>query len=457
MTMSRTLDQDARRKRTVVWAVALVTTGMVFDGYDLVAYGAVVPIFLKDPSQLGEVTPAIAGTLGSYALLGMLFGALLAGAFGDIVGRRRVMLTAYAWFSVGMAITAFMTTTTTFGIFRFVTGLGMGALIATTGALVAEIAPPGKKNLCSAISYCGVPLGSLIGSFLAIVLLDSIGWRGLFLIGALPLVTLLPLAIWKLPESVSWLVAKGQVDRARAVSERTGLPMPDSVAQVEAKSEKVGFAGLFSRGFWFATVVTGLMSALAQGLNYFLNTWLPVLMEQAGFNAKGSLAFLLVLSGGAIVGALAASRFADRLGPKPVVAMCFLIGGVFISLMTLELPLPVRLVFVAVVGLGTTGTSLLIYGLVANQFPTKMRGAAVAWAAGFGRLGGVSGPLLGGFVLAAGLSVDNIFYILTGLALVGLVLTLLVPRAHRENDIRSTPVEPAVPVGPGTSNGSPTA
>ncbi len=121
MTLTRTHDQDTRRRRTVVWAVALATTGMVFDGYDLVAYGAVVPTFLKDPSQLGEVTPAVAGTLGSYALLGMLFGALLAGAFGDIVGRRRVMLTAYAWFSIGMAVTAFMHTTTTFGIFRFVT------------------------------------------------------------------------------------------------------------------------------------------------------------------------------------------------------------------------------------------------------------------------------------------------------------------------------------------------
>jgi len=231
MTLITPTDQDTRRKRTVVWVVALATVGMVFDGYDLVAYGAVVPTFLKDPGQIGEVTPAVAGTLGSYALLGMLFGSLLAGAFGDIVGRRRVMLTAYAWFSVGMAVTAFMHNTATFGIFRFVTGLGMGALIATTGALVAEVAPAGKKNLCSAISYCGVPLGSLIGSLLAIVLLDSIGWRGLFLVGALPLVTLLPLAFFKLPESVPWLVAKGQVDKARAVSQRTGLPMPETVPQ----------------------------------------------------------------------------------------------------------------------------------------------------------------------------------------------------------------------------------
>jgi AAHS family benzoate transporter-like MFS transporter len=116
----------------VLWVVSLATVGLIFDGYDLVAYGAVVPTFLKDPSQLGEVTPAVAGTLGSYALLGMLFGALLAGAVGDIVGRRRVMLTAYAWFSLGMAITAFTSTTTTFGIFRFVTGLGMGALIVAS-------------------------------------------------------------------------------------------------------------------------------------------------------------------------------------------------------------------------------------------------------------------------------------------------------------------------------------
>ena len=65
----------------------------------------------------------MAGTLGSYALLGMMFGALLAGAFGDILGRRKVMLISYAWFSVGMFITALMSTTTTFGVMRFITGL----------------------------------------------------------------------------------------------------------------------------------------------------------------------------------------------------------------------------------------------------------------------------------------------------------------------------------------------
>jgi MFS transporter, AAHS family, benzoate transport protein len=336
---------------------------------------------------------------------------------------------------------------------RFVTGLGIGALIATTGALVAEFAPPGKKNLCNAITYSGVPLGSLLGALIGIVLLEFIGWRGMFMIGALPIITVLPLAFLKMPESVSWQVARGQVDRARAISERTGMPMPDSVLQ-SADTERAGFAGLFSRGFWVSTVLVGIMSAAAQFLNYYLNTWLPALMERSGYNAKGSLAFLLVLSGGAIVGALTGSRFADRFGPKPIVALSFVIGAVSIALLTLDLPLAVRLLFVTIVGLGTTGTSIMIYGLVANHFPTKMRGAAVAWAAGFGRLGGVSGPLLGGLLLAAGFTVNSSFYVLAGLAVVGAALTLMVPRAHRAMDIHSTPVEPTVPVGTGTSAGS---
>ena len=213
MTVTATTDQEAKRSRTVVWVVTLATIGLMFDGYDLVIYGTVVPIFLKDPTQIGEVTPVIAGTLGSYALIGVLVGALLAGSVGDILGRRKVMLFAYAWFSIGMALTALTTTTTLFGIMRFLTGLGVGALVATTGALVAEIAPPGKKNLCNAITYSGVPAGSLLAALAAILLEESIGWRGMFFMGAVPIITLLPLAYFKMPESVSWLVAEAKSKR----------------------------------------------------------------------------------------------------------------------------------------------------------------------------------------------------------------------------------------------------
>ena len=156
----------------------------------------------------------------------------------------------------------------------------------------------------------------------------------------------------------------------------------------------------------------GFMSVTCLVLVYALNTWLPELMTRAGFSTKGSLSFLLVLNGGAVIGALVGSRIADRFGPKPVVAGCFLIGALSIAVLTLSLPLGLLLLFVAIVGLGTSGTQTLIYGFVANYFTTKVRGAAVAWCAGFGRLGGVGGPLLGGFLVAAGLALSSIFYVL---------------------------------------------
>jgi AAHS family benzoate transporter-like MFS transporter len=439
--------REARRLRTLAWIVVLATLGLVFDGYDLVVYGAVVSTLLRDPTQLGPVTPAIAGTLGSYALIGVMAGALLAGAVGDRLGRRKVMLLAYAWFSAGMALTAMATSHAVFGWLRFATGLGIGALLATTAALVAEYAPRGRKNMINAITNGGIPLGSLLAAGLAMLLMEHVGWRGLFWIGALPAVTLLPLAWWRMPESVAWLAARGRMEEARALSERTGVDLPLPVATRPAAAApgeedgRVGFAGLFGAHYLLPTLVLGLMSATGLMLVYSLNTWLPEIMLRAGFNAKGSLAFLLVLNGGSLFGALAASRAADRFGPKPVVACCFAIGALALVLLTLGFPLAGLLAIVAVVGLGTSGTQTLIYGFVANYYRTGVRAAGVAWCAGFGRLGGIGGPLLGSTMIGAGLALDAIFYVLAGLGVLGAVLTLLVPmaRAHEEQRRANAP------------------
>jgi AAHS family benzoate transporter-like MFS transporter len=439
MTTTNEQAREARRLRTVIWIVALATLGLIFDGYDLVVYGAVVSTFLRDSSHIGPVTPALAGMLGSYALVGVMVGALLAGAIGDRLGRRRMMLLSYAWFSVGMAFTAMATSSAAFGWLRLATGLGIGSLLATTAALVAEYAPKGRKNLINAITNGGIPLGSLLAAGLAMVLMEHVGWRGLFWIGALPIVTLLPLAYFKMPESVAWLAARGRMDEARALSERTGVDLPETPAPgpdvpAAADASKVGFAGLFSAHYLLPTLVLGLMSATGLVLVYSLNTWLPEIMLRAGFNAKGSLAFLLVLNGGSLFGALAASRAADRFGPKPVVACSFALGAVALTLLTLGFPLAALLVIVALVGLGTSGTQTLIYGFVANYYRTNVRAAGIAWCAGFGRLGGIGGPLLGSTMIGAGFALDSIFYVLAILGLGGALLTLLVPMARGQVD-----------------------
>ena len=415
-----------QHRRSVVWIVALATLAIIFDGYDLVVYGTVLPTLMADPTQLGEISAQQGGALGSYALIGVMVGALMTGAFGDRVGRRKMMLINIVWFSVGMGAAAFSTSITMFGALRFFTGIGVGGLVATAGAVVAEFAPPGKRNLFNAIVYSGVPAGGVLASLLAILLRDAIGWRGLFLIGALPLVILLPLALIKLPESPAWLQSRGRSDEAQQVCAKFGFPLP-SAAPV-APTEKIGFAALATRKYALGTGLLGMMSFAGLLLTYGLNTWLPKIMADAGYNANGSLAFLLVLNGGAILGGLLASKIADGRGPQSVIVTTFFLAAVALVLLTLGFPLPVLLTAVAIAGTGTIGTQVLIYGFVSNYYDTPARAAGVAWCAGFGRLGGIVGPVIGGLLIGAGFANNVNFYIFAGIALAGGLVTWFVPR-----------------------------
>lgn len=422
----------ARHRRSVTWIVALATLAIVFDGYDLVVYGTIVPTLMADSTQIGEISAQQAGALGSYALVGVMVGALVTGAFGDRVGRRKTMLVNIVWFSVGMGATATSTSVTSFGILRLLTGIGVGGLVATAGAVVAEFAPAGKRNLYNAIVYSGVPAGGVLASLLAIGLRDVIGWRGLFWIGALPLLILLPLALTKLPESPQWLLSRGRREDATAVSEKFGIPLP---TETPAPAEKVGFAALATRRYAVGTALLGLMSFAGLLLTYGLNTWLPKIMADAGYDAKGSLSFLLVLNGGAIVGGLVASRFADRSGPQRVIATTFVLAALSLVLLTVGFPPSVLMVAVAVAGVGTIGTQVLVYGFVSNYYETSARAAGVAWCAGFGRLGGIVGPLVGGLLIGAGLSNDVNFHIFAVIAVAGALVTILVPASRTDTTV----------------------
>jgi len=424
--------------------LAVVGISILFDGYDLVIYGAVLSSLLDDPSHIGQLSPAVAGTLGSWAMIGVLIGALSAGAVGDRVGRRKVMLTAIVWFSIGMGLTALSTSIFMFGFLRFVTGLGVGMIVATGGAIIAEFAPANRRNLFNAIVYSGVPAGGVMASLFALALEDAIGWRGLFMIGASPLLFLLPLAWFALPESPRWLVARGRKADARAVCVRHGLPEGTfldtpavAVPAAEAKRdvEKTGFAGIFSRSYLPGTLLIGAMSFIGLLSTYGLNTWLPKIMQSNGASAHDSLYSLLFLNGGAVVGGLTASWIADKIGAKAVITSTFALAAVSLAILPMFTSVAPMYPFIVAAGIGVIGTQVLTYGLSANYYGTASRAAGVSWVAGFGRLGGIAGPAIGGLIIGAGLGPTASFWIFAGAALVGAVATALIPRSPAQAEI----------------------
>lgn len=423
--------------RAVYWILGLACTALVFDGYDLVVYGTVVSTLLRT-GELGAITPADAGLIGSYALIGVMIGAFIAGFIGDHIGRRKLVLGSILWFCVFMAATAVAPNFQVFGILRLLTGFGLGSLLATLGALVAEFAPIDKKNLFNALVYSGIPAGGVAASLIALALLQPLGWRALFWIGATPVFFLLPLCWFKMYESPKWLETQGRHDEAAMIADKTGVSLDGIVHQldVEAHTERAGFAGLFSSKWALPTILLGFMSFSGLLLNYGVNTWLPKMMELYGFGTSYSLTFLLIFNAGAVVGGLIMAYVADKfIGPQKMIIIAFVFAALTLVLMTLGFHPAILFVCIAIAGCGIAGTQVLIYGKTANYYSTKVRAAGVAWCAGFGRLGGILGPVIGGAIigaLAAGGNASTAFYVFAGVALFGAAVCAFVPQDRSE-------------------------
>ncbi|MDP9696452.1 UNVERIFIED_ORG: AAHS family benzoate transporter-like MFS transporter [Arthrobacter globiformis] len=443
--------EDPRTEaRTANWVAFVICAALLFDGYDLVVYGTVLPGLLADTTQIGAFDAAAAGLLGSWALIGVLVGSLICGAVGDFFGRRRPMLLGITWFSIGMFITALTTTVAAFGAMRFITGVGLGIVLASAGATMAEFAPAGRRQFYNAIVYSGIPAGGVFASIMGILFLNNVGWRGLFMIGALPLVLLVPVAWFRLPESPRWLLARGREAEAQAAARRTGVPLMEErlIRQLGAAPQKTGFAAVFSSQFALPSILLGMMSFSGLLLTYGLNTWLPKIMEGYGYGRTYALFFPLALNLGAVAGGLLLSLFADKRGPQRVIAFTFVVATISLVLMTFGFPLPLLFLCIAIAGVGTLGTQVLVYGFQSNYYTTNARAAGVAWCASVGRCGGILGPIIGGWLAVAGIGGATAFYIFGGVALVGAVVTVLVPHQrkleeaeHKDEEMTEHPSE----------------
>ncbi|PRY60159.1 AAHS family benzoate transporter-like MFS transporter [Knoellia remsis] len=415
---------DSPRRSAAVLVTALCWLLVDFDGYDLIVYGTVVPSLLTEPGW--NLTKAGAGTLGSLAFLGMLFGALGAGALADRVGRRRTILGCTIWFSLLTALCAVAQNPGQFGTFRFLAGLGLGGLVPSANALVAEFATPRTRSLASTLMMSGVPIGGTIAALVGIGVIPNVGWRAMFAIALVALVVVVPVAWMRLPESPAWLEAQaagadGRVEKARATTVLTGSYLVPSIL------------------FALATATTLFTW-------YGLGTWLPQLMRQSGFALGSALTFLVALNVGAVLGSLLTAYAGVRFGPARVAAVAAAVAaGALLLMLTRPGQLGTYAVLV-LAGIGTHGTQCLTLAAIADRFPAAVRGSALGFALGVGRIGAVVAPQVGGWLLAMGLGVDENFLVFAGVAAVSCLFLLIVAARSRVDS-----EEPAAPVAPATS------
>jgi benzoate transport len=404
---------------TAAGAVApLCWIAVLLDGFDLVVVGTVVPA-LQEPDEW-QLSPGGTTFVITIGLVGMTIGALTIGALTDVIGRRKALIGAVTAFSVLTLACAFAPNETVFGILRFLAGLGLGGCLPTAIAMVNEFTRTGRSGRATTTMMTGYHVGAVATAALAIVVIPSLGWRWMFVIGALPALVLVPLMLKQLPESASWLVAHGRRAEAEEVAARHGLELAEPAADASEGAD-VTVGALFRGTYLRNTLVIGVTSFMGLLLVYGLNNWLPTIMKEADYELGAALAFLLVLNVGAVVGLLVAGRIADRIGIRPAGILWFAAAAVFLAMLSIKLPIAGIYVMVFLTGCFVFSAQVLVYAFVSANHPPQVRATALGWSAGAGRIGAIVGPLITGALFAAGTAFPGGFYLF---AAVGAVAAL---------------------------------
>ena len=368
---------------TPTWAILIICwLALLCDGYDLYVYGATLPGFLGNPEW--GVTKSLAGTVGSIALIGMLLGSLAAGTMTDRLGRRKLLMASLAIFSIGMLLCAVAPNFTAFAVFRFITCIGVGGVLPTAVAIANESAPKGKVSLAVGAVLTGPPVGSLIGALTATALVVDHGVRPVYARGGLSL--LLLLAVWRyLPESVVFLAAK-----SADLSSGSNRVRTSSVSRLFTKRQLV------------PTILFWIVCAISMLTMFGITTWLPVIMQGAGFAAQSSIAFLSIYSLGCIIGTVVIAFIAQASAPKYMVILGFSIAT--LSLLAVSMTQSHLLLFAAIfcAGVGGMGTQNMINDHIAQYYPPEVRATGLGWALAAGRIGAIAGPTYGAVAATIG-------------------------------------------------------
>lgn len=408
MTTPQT-DAASPSAATAGWVRPLCWSAVALEGFDLVVLGVVLPVLLRDPTW--DLDPAGASVVVTVGLLGVMVGALAVGPIADVIGRRATMIATVAGFSVLTLACAFAPNPEVLGGLRFLAGIGLGGVLPVALALVAEYAPAGRGSSATTILMTGYHVGAVATALLGILLIPSLGWQAMFVAGAIPAVVLLPLIITRLPESAEYLQRReaGETGRRR---ERSN-PL----------------ATLFRGGLARPTIAFWIASFMGLLLVYGLNTWLPEIMRSAGYELGAALALLLVLNVGAILGLLLAGTVANRIGVRPATIAWFAAATLFLALLAIRLPGIGVYLSVLLAGIFVFSAQVLVYAYVSQLYPAEARGTALGTASGVGRLGAITGPILGGALLQAGVAYPWGFFVFAVVAALGAIGVVLVGRA----------------------------
>jgi AAHS family 4-hydroxybenzoate transporter-like MFS transporter len=400
---------------------------LAIDGFDTAAMGYIAPTLSADWGiQKQDLGPVL-----SAALLGLSFGALLAGPISDRMGRKRVLVFSCLFFGLASLGTAYAQTLNMLTFWRFLTGLGLGAAMPNAITLVSEFAPKRCRSMAINTMYCGFPLGAAGGGVISSWLIPNYGWHSVLLAGAIAPLTLTVLLVLFLPESVKYLVHRGKsVAQVKRIAQRFMSGSLEQVTQFYLDEDKVtvkkgSVAQLFSMPWLPGTLMLWMTYFMGLVIYYVLLSWMPTLMLGMGYPLAESAWLTSLFTFGGTAGILLAGWLMDRWEAHKVVSLGFILTMLFALALGFEhnhIILFGTLIFL--MGITMNGAQSGLQTLAATFYPTHCRATGIAWMQGVGRFGGVAGTMMSAQLLSLQWQADSILMFLSLPALLAAAATI---------------------------------
>ncbi|RIV86331.1 MFS transporter [Aurantiacibacter xanthus] len=408
----------------------------IFDGFDLSIAAFAAPYMRDDmglePNQLANIL--------SSGLLGTFLGAILFASISDRIGRRPVLLGCSVAFALLTIAMGFAPSYEWLVVLRFFDGIAIGAVIPIAWALNSEYVPRRMRATVVTIIMVGYSIGISGAGPITVLLEPTVGWRGLFIVGGAGSLVAATILFFALPESIRWLTGQpGQQRRLIAVLGKLGhdtrdLSISDRFVLSDEPAEQTSkphVRELFAGWLKFATPAIWLAYTASSIAVYYVNGWGPIILEELDFS-RNTAALATAFGGimGSVAG-LAVMRFTDRYGPVMALFYPALLLPLLLVLGLVPLSHTAVLVLSMTVLAFVGGMTFCIISIIAPVYPTRIRATGSGWASSIGKLGGVLGPIFGGWMLASGLPIIRSFAalaIMPALVVIAVVGILLAKR-----------------------------
>ena len=382
--------------------------GTLFDAADFALFGGALPLIAHE-FGLG---PAQAGLLATAGLVGAFLGALFWGTISDYIGRRTAFQSTVGIFAIFTALVAVSWNVGSLIVFRFVSNFGLGGEVPVATTLTAEFMPSRIRGRVTGSMLAAFPVGLVVAAGLSLLILPRFGWRALFVVGVVPAI-LLYFVRRHMPESVRYLLSKGQIDAAertvthveeqalgRGRHAKTNLAVKAEVGT--ATKQGVTVFQLLAPGRRRRTILLWIVSFCFLWSSNGILFMLPTILTQRGLPLSDAILLQLVQAGAAIFGYSACSFWIDRYGRRPVLFLYYLIGAGFHLWFAMASG---AWMFAAIASVGWVNPG--VYGpttvYAGELYPTQMRATAVGWVFGIGRIGSFLAPTIVGLMLQFGL------------------------------------------------------